>query len=67
MKVYWDEENYKGQYVSIPIKIKADIPEIEKVNGLVATNRGSSLSISWVIQHSRKLMDIYMMFTLMVN
>ena len=35
MKVYWDEQNYPGQYVSIPIKIKADIPEIEKVNGLV--------------------------------
>lgn len=63
MKVYWDEENYKGQYVSIPIKIKADIPEIEKVNGLVATNRGSSLSISWVNSTQQEadgyLYDIY--------
>lgn len=63
MKVYWDEENYKGQYVSIPIKIKADIPEIEKVNGLVATNRGSSLSISWVNSTQQEadgyLYDVY--------
>ena len=63
MKVYWDEDNYKGQYVSIPIKIKADIPEIEKVNGLVATNRGSSLSISWVNSTQQEadgyLYDVY--------
>lgn len=63
MKVYWDEQNYPGQYVSIPIKIKADIPEIEKVNGLVATNRGSSLSISWVNSTQQEadgyLYDVY--------
>ena len=67
MKVYWDEENYPGQYVSIPIKIKADIPEIEKVNGLVAQTEVVRYQFPGLIQHSRKLMDIYMMFTLMVN
>lgn len=63
MKVYWDEENYPGQYVSIPIKIKADIPEIESVNGLIATNRGSSLSISWTNSTQQQadgyLYDVY--------
>lgn len=63
MKIYWDEVEHPGEYVSIPIRIKADIPMIENVNGLEVANRGSSLSVQWVSTTSQiahgYLYDVY--------
>lgn len=63
MKIFWDEVDHPGEYVSIPIRIKADIPMIEDVNGLEVANRGSTLSVQWVSTTSQiahgYLYDIY--------
>lgn len=63
MKIFWDEVEHPGEYVSIPIRIKADIPMIENVQGLEVANRGSSLSVEWVSTTSQiahgYLYDVY--------
>lgn len=63
MKIFWDEVEHPGEYVSIPIRIKADIPMIENVQGLEVANRGSSLSVQWVSTTSQiahgYLYDVY--------
>lgn len=63
MKIYWDEEKNPGEYVSIPIKVAADIPQIENVYGLSVTNRGDALSVSWTNTTSQNahgyLYDLY--------
>lgn len=63
MKIFWDEVEHPREYVSIPIRIKADIPMIENVQGLEVANRGSSLSVQWVSTTSQiahgYLYDVY--------
>lgn len=63
MKIFWDEDEHPDEYVSIPIRVTADIPQIEDVYGLSVTNRGSSLSVSWTNTTSQSahgyLYDLY--------
>lgn len=47
MKVYYDPVEHPGEYVPIPIRIEAYIPQIESVNGLTVAGRGENLSVSW--------------------
>lgn len=48
LKVYYDTVNHPEDYISIPMNIVGNIPMIEDVNGMTVTNRGSSLSVSWI-------------------
>ena len=63
MKIFWDEDEHPDEYVSIPIRVTANIPQIEDVYGLSVTNRGSSLSVSWTNTTSQSahgyLYDLY--------
>lgn len=55
LKVYNDTVNNPDEYISIPLRIIGDIPEIEGVNGLTAGKRGDGLTVSWTNSITQEL------------
>lgn len=59
LKVYYDTVNNPDDYISVPLRIIGDIPEIENVNGLTAGKRGDALTVSWTNSITQEL-DSYL-------
>lgn len=57
MKVYYDTNDGNSEYVPIPLKITANIPDIEPVNGLTAGYVGEDISVSWVNTENQNIND----------
>lgn len=47
MKVYYDTQSAPDKYISVPLRVKADIPKIEKPENLSVTHDKDTINVKW--------------------
>lgn len=60
LKLYNDADS--TEYINIPVRIIANIPEIEPITGLAASLRGEELGVAWDNPNAEYKYDVYIQY-----
>ncbi|MBR3644810.1 MAG: hypothetical protein IKN54_00170, partial [Lachnospiraceae bacterium] len=59
MRIYYNEKDHNGSYVSIPVRVAADIPMIEEPKNLDVTTGSTQMHISFGESEMQQLREYY--------